>query len=363
MALHVQDQFGTEASMTKEKAKKQTSEGEKSFVIYKVIRTIITSGVTPLPRNYELFYEMLSGQNTSLTRDVLALPHNPDQKLLDKLGVKHHLPSFSGLKGKNAADNHSDLITQLNLRLLKSVKQVDALNKLSKEIKEPMPTLVQAIKELHRDQHELQNFLNDETQKLAQFDAPEDSIAPIATRDTLTGLPNRLLFTEKMSELYQDKNATVTASLILCNIDRLRLHNERFGISEVNKAIYRLAHMLKRRVKSHDFVARISGNEFAVLVPGVTQETAALIADRLRLTAHKVRLSPMERITLSIGVCDTRNTENPQDFYSKAELALLASRTGKRDCVTLYDKEVAMRSRQAYLMHLKADGRSARTLA
>lgn len=349
--------------MNKDNTQKRTSEGEKSFVIYKVMRTIITSGVTPLPRNYELFYEFLSGQNKSLMRDLLALPHGPDQRLLDKLGEKHKLPGFSKVKVKHAAALHNDLITQLNVRLLKSVKQIEALYKTCSEFKEPAPNLLQALSEMRKDHQEMQRFILDECNKPDSLEADDDSIAPIATRDILTGLPNRLLFTEKMAELYQSKNEILPASLILCNIDRLRIHNDRFGISEVNKAICRLALMLKRRVKSHDFVARISGNEFAVLIAGVKQETAVHIAERLRLAGQKIRLSATERITLSIGVTDNSHAPNPQEFYAKAELALLASRTGKRDCVTVFDKDVALRSRQAYLMHLKADGRSVRTLA
>ena len=349
--------------MTKETTEKRSSEGEKSFVIYKVIRTIITSGVIPLPRNYELFYEMLSGQNKALARDLLKLPHNPDQKLLDRMGEKYDLPGFSNIKAKINATHHSDLLAKLNVRLLKSVKQAEAIFQVCSELKEPAPTLLKALQELRKEQHDLQNFINDEASKILIPDTHDDSIAPIATRDILTGLPNRLLFTEKMSELFQDPNNLSHASLILCNIDHLRVHNDKFGMSEVNKGICRLALMLKRRVKSHDFVARISGNEFAIIISNVPQSTAVHIAERLRTSAHKIHLGPVTRFTLSIGVADSSQTTNPQEFFAKADLSLLASRTGKRDCVTAYDHDVAMRSRQAYLMHLKAENRASRTLA
>lgn len=349
--------------MKKEEPAKQPSEGEKSFVIYKVIRTIITSGVTPLPRNYELFYELLSGQNKHLARDLLALPHKPDQKLLDNLGEKHHLPGFSGLQARAKAASQSDMLSQLSVRLLKSIKKTDEIYKACQNLKDKQPTIAQALDDLRREQNDLKTFLSNEASKIPSSDAHDDSIAPIATRDTLTGLPNRLLFTEKMADLYQDNLELPVASLIIANIDHLRHLNDAFGISEVNKAMCRLALVLKRRVKSHDFVARISGNEFAVLVDGVSQETAGHIAERLRMSAQKIRLSALSRITLSIGVADNKGTLGPQDFFAKAELALLASRTGKRDCVTLHDRDVAMRSRQAYLMHLKAEDRAPRAIA
>jgi diguanylate cyclase len=341
-----------EALMAKSNLVKQSSNGEKNFVIYKVMRTIITSGVSPLPRNYELFYALLSGHNNDLSRDILSLPHAPDQTLLDKIGEKYTLPGFANVKSKSSIVALNELINTVSVRLLRSVAQLDAAQSALTQIKEPPPALKNAIGELRKQQQELQAYLTVEHDKLALPEQSDDSIAPIATRDTLTGLPNRILFSEKMAELYNDTSAIRPASLIVVNIDHLRNINTSIGISETNKAICRLALMLKRRVKSFDFVARISGNEFAIIVNNVPQTTAGQIAERLRAAARKIRLSRTDILTLSVGVAENSGTKSANEFYARAELALLASRTGRRDCVTLYDKSVAMRSRQAYLLHL-----------
>ena len=339
--------------MSKRSSNNQVSDGEKSFVIYKVIRTLITSGVTPLPRNYELFYELLSGKNKELAKELLALPHNPDQRLLDKLGEKHQLPGFTGINTKASKANQKDLVTHLSIRLQKTVSRTESIYKSVAQDKQPNPSLLQSLDELRKEHRDLEAYLKEEVARLSNNDKEGDVIAPIATRDTLTGLPNRILFNEKISDFYLDDGKVNNASLILINIDHLRFHNEKFGVSEVNKAICRLAMILKRRLKSHDFVARIGGNEFAVIIADIAQDTAGAIAERLRVSARKIALSPTSRMTLSIGVADNSNTAIPQELFARAELALLASRTGSRDCVTVYGKDVAMRSRQAYLMHLK----------
>lgn len=338
--------------MVKSNPVKKSSDGEKNFVIYKVMRTIITSGVSPLPRNYELFYALLSGHNKDLSRDLLTLPHGPDQTLLDKIGEKHGLPGFSNIKSKSSIASINEIINNVSVRLLRSVRQVEEAQTALRQLKEPAPALKEAITELKKQQQEMQSFLTSEHDKLSQPDENYDSISPIATRDTLTGLPNRILFSEKMADLYAEDASMIPASLIIVNIDHLRSVNTQLGISETNKVLCRLALVLKRRVKSFDFVARISGNEFAIIVNNVTQDLASHIAERLRLSARKIRVSPTEVLTLSIGVADNSSTKSASEFYARAELALLASRTGRRDCVTLYDKNVAMRSRQAYLLHL-----------
>src|SRR5690606_5324464 len=153
-------------------------------------------------------------------------------------------------------------------------------------------SLAPILKELMADHKELQKILVKEIESLGQIDIVDDSIAAVATRDTLTGLPNRLLFGEKLAELYHDGKLQTNASLILANIDHFRVVNEKHGLVQANKALCRISVLLKRRIKSHDFLARISGNEFAIILKDVPQNNAAIIAERLRLAVKKIRISP-----------------------------------------------------------------------
>jgi diguanylate cyclase (GGDEF)-like protein len=107
----------------------------------------------------------------------------------------------------------------------------------------------------------------------------------LAERDFLTGLPNTRAFEAAISRRLA---AGRPFALLLGDMDRLKAINDEFGHTEGNDALRRLAGMLGNALRPGDDVARVGGDEFAVLTPVPTSEAAAQLAARLeRLLADQ----------------------------------------------------------------------------
>ena len=329
-----------------------------SLVVTKVTQFIAKMNLAPLPRNYELFFEVLSGHNAAMGQDVLALGNAPQQHDVDMIGQKHNLPSFSRLAASDAASEAAIMIAQIAARLTAALERSDALlANLSDRPREHVTPeyLAELLLDVHHEQASLHNFVRQGLEKIIDQEERSNRLRAASLKDALTALPNRPAFLGKLADFFQAETNT-SVCLALVNIDHFRDINEKYGTVAGNKALRRLAALFRKSIKKDDFAARIEGNEFAFLFSGVSQNTALSIAERLRHTVENLRFVTKdgdgERLTVSIGVAASEGTISAAELYGNAELALLAARSGARNCVVPYCREVAQRSRNSYLLQI-----------
>lgn len=134
----------------------------------------------------------------------------------------------------------------------------------------------------------------------------EKHLTEKATTDALTGLPNRL----KLAEVFEHerdqalRNGTPLA-LVFLDIDHFKLINDRFGHEGGDRALQHFADVLQQRLRQSDFLCRLGGEEFAVLLPGSTPAEALEVAESLR---ERLASTPLEidgkplQMTLSAGL-------------------------------------------------------------
>jgi diguanylate cyclase (GGDEF)-like protein len=127
-----------------------------------------------------------------------------------------------------------------------------------------------------------------------------------AYRDALTGLPNRRAFSERASQLLADPDARSQAhSLMLVDLDHFKSINDRGGHPLGDEVLIATGLCLQREAPAAAQVARLGGEEFAVLCPGLAGEAALALADRLcrAIAAQSFSLQgePL-RVTASIGL-------------------------------------------------------------
>jgi diguanylate cyclase (GGDEF)-like protein/PAS domain S-box-containing protein len=96
-----------------------------------------------------------------------------------------------------------------------------------------------------------------------------------ATHDTLTGLANRTAF-------YGQLRRTAGGAVLYCDLDGFKPVNDRFGHAAGDAVLQLVAERLRACLRAGDFVARMGGDEFAVLCPGTDSEGAAALAHRIR---------------------------------------------------------------------------------
>lgn len=331
-----------------------------SMIVTKVTQFITKMNLAPLPRNYELFFEVLAGHSAAMGRDILALGNSPQQHEIDMVGQKYNLPSFSRMAADHAANEAATTIEQISVRLAAALERSESLltaisAKSSGSLTQEY--LVELLLDIQHEQASLHNFVKHGLDKIREQDNSSRKLQAASLKDSLTALPNRAAFLAKLADLFQADSDTSTC-LVLVNIDRFRDINEKYGTVAGNKALRRLAALFRKSIKKDDFAARIGGNDFAFLFSSVSQSTAQSIAERLRHTVENLRFATREgdgeHLTVSMGVASSEGTVSPAEFYGHAELALLAARSGARNCVIPYCREVAQRSRNSYLLQIGA---------
>ncbi len=124
-----------------------------------------------------------------------------------------------------------------------------------------------------------------------------------ATTDALTGLPNaRSLFLHLDSEVSRCKRENGSVAVLVCDLDGFKQVNDRFGHLEGNRVLKIVAEGLKNACRPYDYVARMGGDEFVMVLPSQHPETVDGIMSRLSDIPQKVEMLFGERIvTISVG--------------------------------------------------------------
>jgi diguanylate cyclase (GGDEF)-like protein len=103
-----------------------------------------------------------------------------------------------------------------------------------------------------------------------------------ATHDALTGLPNRTLFLDRLDEALTAHRADDHLAVLFCDLDRFKAVNDTFGHAAGDELLRQIAARLRAAVRPGDSVGRLSGDEFAILLPGLeSDEDADRLAERV----------------------------------------------------------------------------------
>src|SRR6202453_3455439 len=135
-----------------------------------------------------------------------------------------------------------------------------------------------------------------------------------AVTDYLTGLPNaRSLFLQLDRELARCKRDNKTLTVMVADMDGFKQINDRFGHLEGNRVLRLFAHSLKETSREYDYVARMGGDEFVVIAPGLTAEATARKAEQMRDLAKQAGRDICNEDILSLSVGRSMFPEDGMD--------------------------------------------------
>ncbi len=136
-------------------------------------------------------------------------------------------------------------------------------------------------------------------------------------KDKLTGLYNKNFFEEELARL--DTKRQLPISLIMGDINGLKLINDAFGHSMGDRALKKAAEIMVNSFRDEDIISRVGGDEFIILLPWTSEETALEIVERVKL---KCENNPLEYIKVNISFGLATKTSIDEDInlvYKKAE--------------------------------------------
>jgi diguanylate cyclase (GGDEF)-like protein len=163
-----------------------------------------------------------------------------------------------------------------------------------------------------------------------------EELAWRAAHDPVTGLLNRDEFELRVrAALSKARQGGEPSVLAMIDIDHFRLVNDVLGHAAGDELLHELAGELRVRLREGDVLARLSGDEFGVLLPGYRLEDADLVVQGLLEAARRYRFQWMDRnhpITISIGVAQLDgHTENVGRVLSLADAACHTAKQAGRD--------------------------------
>lgn len=145
-----------------------------------------------------------------------------------------------------------------------------------------------------------------------------------AVTDYLTGLPNaRSLFLQLDRELARCKRDNKALTVMVADLDGFKQINDRFGHLEGNRVLRLVAHSLKETSREYDYVARMGGDEFVVIAPGLTPDATARKIEQMRALAKQAGKDVCNEDILSLSV---GNAVYPEDGMDAEKILSVADK-------------------------------------
>jgi diguanylate cyclase (GGDEF)-like protein len=192
---------------------------------------------------------------------------------------------------------------------------------------------------------ELSETLDTENRRIkSQLQDLSRSLELTTRIDLMTGLANRRDILGKIEqEFSRAQRHNRVFSVIIADIDDFKLVNENFGFNCGDEVLVEIANLLKVCIRSEDICSRWSGEQFLLLLPETGQEGAESVASKIcqtiSMTEFRVN-KPGIRVTVSLGVSEYKNGDTIFQCISRADKALLQSKSsGKNRYTVLSDPE------------------------
>ena len=315
--------------------------------------------IPPTPINFSVWFEYHAGVRPDLTRDVEGLLESgtcSDEKCYD-IFVR-----YFGQDDTNVAEAAADIERSVGnvLQHINAVGQNahgyrDALSSLTEQLtaNNSLPDVRRAVQEMVSETKsmqsrtvELEDRLSDSSQEISTLRLQLESARREALTDGLTGIANRKYFDLTLAKQVQVVSPDEPLSLLLLDIDHFKQFNDQYGHQLGDQVLRLVAQTLAQSLKGRDLPARYGGEEFGILLPETALKDATTVADQIRQTISKKQIvrrnsgQTLSRITVSIGVAQHRDSEDPGVLIERADQALYRAKNSGRNKVVAEDQAV-----------------------
>lgn len=171
------------------------------------------------------------------------------------------------------------------------------------------------------------------------------------THDTLTGLPNRMLFVDRLNNaLARSARGTRSLAVLFCDLDRFKIINDTMGHRAGDALLQAVARRLREAVRQGDTVSRFGGDEFVILAEDLGNDVDAIsVAEQLTTSLSTPLLLEGQEIviTASIGIAvGNASTHNAEALLRDADTALYRAKDAGRARHELFDADLRRQARE-----------------
>jgi diguanylate cyclase (GGDEF)-like protein len=153
--------------------------------------------------------------------------------------------------------------------------------------------------------------------------------------DALTLLGNRRLFNDKLpDEFARARHQGHPLALLMLDIDKFKHYNDMHGHAQGDEAVKAVAHALRKHARKPHVACRYGGDEFCVILPGTSEASAAVLAERLR-AAVQSSMTGEHTVTVSIGYASEvgNRFETAHHLFEAADAALYSAKEQGRNTI------------------------------
>ena len=304
-------------------------------------------------KSYQAVVEDIIKLLLNINNAVVKEQNNIEQFLAqvsNQLGYVEEHASYASKSNQDSIDNRDALNSAISVQvenLIASSSDAQELTALKQSIHGYLTEITDHLGEHKQseDQRQLetQNKLNEMSQKLQDMERETVLLKSNlklahdkAMHDSLTGLPNRLAYDERIElEEARWKRYQLPLSIIVWDIDHFKAVNDNYGHKAGDKALSLIGQLLHHNCRATDFIARFGGEEFVMLLPSTGKNGALILADKIRSIIEQSGFNSNGesiKITISCGISEFVDQYSHEEVFEQADEALYMAKEQGRNC-------------------------------
>jgi diguanylate cyclase len=318
---------------------------------------MLANGVTPSSSHYEVWLEYELKSNPALSAAIDARKSS-GSALDDDFTSQMHEQHFGNasasaqlvVTGERLARDLNQVVSFLRQAEEKSGDYGRTLESAAtdlnrgldtEQIRQIVSSLAAATLDMANHNQHLNQQLSKSSREIETLRGSLESVRVESLTDALTGLSNRRMFDETLRMRIEEARAQKTPlCLMLCDIDHFKRFNDTWGHHTGDQILRFLASAMQAHARPDFLVARYGGEEFAMIMPRVSVQEAAKLADAMRDAIQAKRLrrrstnEDLGQVTVSLGVAQLTPSDTPQGLIERSDACLYSSKRGGRNRVT-----------------------------
>ena len=328
---------------------------ERTFEIaQRALELMKAYGSGAYPRSYEVWYTYVSGSKPLMNdaiKQMTAKQGNLSDGDIDSLYEAHlgnnHFTDEAERTGQSVLVEIKQVMEMLDLALGSTTKYGQSLEAFSKDldgpanrdrVREVLESLVGATRDVSETNQTLEARLKETRNEIETLRETLEAVRVESLTDPLTGISNRKHFEEMLVKAIEHAGShKQPLALIIIDIDHFKRFNDTYGHLTGDQVLRLVGVTMRERVRSKATLARFGGEEFGVILPETSLDSARATAEQVRenvMSRELVKRSTGEslgKVTISLGIATFRKGDTAISLLERADQCMYAAKRGGRN--------------------------------